>query len=84
MKKAARYRTIGAVAAAILVMPAPLNLVTNAVLHARYPVPGSFYLVNGHRMHLYCIGRGSPTVVLDAGGGSDWLIRQKVQPEVAK
>lgn len=79
-----RYTTLGVVAVAILAMPAFLNLATNAVLEARYPVPGSFHLVNGHRMHLYCTGHGSPTVVLDAGGGDDWLIWQKVQPEVAK
>ena len=35
-------------------------------------------------MHLYCTGHGFPTVVLDAGGGNDWLIWQKVQPEVTK
>jgi len=34
-------------------------------------------------MHLYCTGHGSPTIVLEAGGGDDWLIWQKVQPEVA-
>ena len=35
-------------------------------------------------MHLYCTGNGQPTVVLEAGGGDDWLIWQRVQPEVAK
>src|SRR5439155_20942603 len=33
--------------------------------------------------HLYCIGKGSPTVLLEAGGGDDWLIWQKIQPELA-
>ena len=35
-------------------------------------------------MHLYCSGQGSPTVVLDAGGGNDWLVWQRVQPELSK
>jgi pimeloyl-ACP methyl ester carboxylesterase len=71
-------------ASAILVLPALLNMVTNVLLRDRYPVPGTFYLINERRMHLYCIGQGAPTVVLDAGGGNDWLIWQKVQPELAK
>jgi len=71
-------------ATAILAVPALLNIVTNAVLRVRYPVPGAFYLINGRRMHLYCSGQGSPTVVLDAGGGNDWLIWQRVQPELSK
>src|SRR4051812_5599205 len=32
----------------------------------------------------YCIGNGSPTVVLDSGLGNDWLIWQKVQPAIAE
>ena len=69
---------------AILAAPALSNLIVNAVLRSRYPVPGAFYTVNRRPMHLYCSGHGLPTVVLDAGGGNDWLIWQKVQPEVAK
>jgi pimeloyl-ACP methyl ester carboxylesterase len=71
-------------ATAILTVPALLNLIINIVLQARYPVPGSFYLVKGRQMHLFCSGRGTPTVVLDAGGDNDWLIWQKVQPDLAK
>lgn len=53
-------------------------------LAKRYPVPGNFYLVNGYRMHLYCTGAGSPTVVLEGGRGADWIYWQKVQPELSK
>ena len=34
-------------------------------------------------MHPYCIGQGSPTVVLDAGMGDDWLVWAKTQPQIA-
>src|SRR3954453_17689137 len=34
-----------------------------------YPVPGQLVDVGGHRLHLNCTGAGSPTVVLEAGGG---------------
>jgi pimeloyl-ACP methyl ester carboxylesterase len=43
-------------------------------------VPGKLYTVDGHRMHLFCTGQGSPTIVLDAGLGDDSMIWGKVQP----
>jgi pimeloyl-ACP methyl ester carboxylesterase len=48
------------------------------------PPPGNLYGVTGHRMHLYCTGDGSPTIILDAGLGNDSLIWGKVQPELSK
>ncbi|MBZ0289046.1 MAG: alpha/beta hydrolase [Anaerolineae bacterium] len=50
----------------------------------RYPAPGSLISVGDHKLHIQCIGAGSPTVVLESGFGStslDWLL---VQPEVAR
>lgn len=50
----------------------------------RFPMPGVMVEVDGHRMHLDCRGKGSPTVLLDAGlgdSGSTWAL---VQPEVAQ
>jgi hypothetical protein len=35
-----------------------------------YPPPGQLVDVGGHRLHLYCTGSGSPTVVLEPGGGA--------------
>jgi pimeloyl-ACP methyl ester carboxylesterase len=49
----------------------------------RFTAPGSFIWIGGHRLHLNCIGEGSPTVIFDSGlGGSslDWV---RVQPQVA-
>ena len=46
--------------------------------------PGKLVDVGGRKLHLYCTGKGSPTVVLESGAGSfaiDWAL---VQPEVAK
>jgi pimeloyl-ACP methyl ester carboxylesterase len=40
--------------------------------------------VGGYRLHLYCTGEGSPTVILEAGGGNPWLSWYKVQPQVAQ
>jgi pimeloyl-ACP methyl ester carboxylesterase len=49
-----------------------------------YPPPGQMVDVGGYRLHINCIGTGSPTVVIDAGWG-DWSAGWSwVQPEVAK
>jgi len=34
-----------------------------------YPMPGQLIDVGGHSLHLNCTGSGSPTVVLETGGG---------------
>src|SRR5437660_2315254 len=46
--------------------------------------PGKLADVGGRKLHLYCTGKGSPTVILESGAGSfsiDWAL---VQPEIAK
>jgi pimeloyl-ACP methyl ester carboxylesterase len=46
------------------------------------PPLGRMVDVGGYRVHLYCVGNGSPTVVITGAGYSfDWSL---VQPEVAK
>ena len=40
--------------------------------------------VAGHKMHLYCTGRGTPTEILESGLWSDSVVWYKVQPEIAK
>jgi pimeloyl-ACP methyl ester carboxylesterase len=45
----------------------------------RHPAPGQLVDVGGYRLHIHCVGAGSPTVVLDAGlGGTslDWSLVQ--------
>ena len=49
----------------------------------RYPPPGELVAVAGHRLHLYCVGAGEPTVVLEAGAGGSWLDWSLVQDSVA-
>jgi hypothetical protein len=40
--------------------------------------------VGGHRLHLYCTGSGSPTVVLEAGGGASSSDFGWIAPAVAR
>ena len=48
------------------------------------PPPGHLYDVDGHAMHLYCTGSGSPTVVLESGHGEAFTVWGKVQPGLSK
>jgi len=48
------------------------------------PPPGRFVTVDGARLHLWCIGQGSPTVVLEAGLGGTTLQWSWLQPELAQ
>jgi pimeloyl-ACP methyl ester carboxylesterase len=48
-----------------------------------FPAPGQLVDVGGYKLHLYCTGRGSPTVVLEQGGGGNSLAWFLVQPQVA-
>lgn len=53
-------------------------------LRKAYPPPGKVYAVNGHAMHLYCTGAGSPTVVLESGHAESFLVWGKVQPDLSQ
>jgi pimeloyl-ACP methyl ester carboxylesterase len=48
-----------------------------------YPPPGELIDVGGHRLHLVCLGEGSPTVILDALGDGTSAQWGWVQPKVA-
>jgi pimeloyl-ACP methyl ester carboxylesterase len=50
----------------------------------RFHPPGRLVDIGGYRLHLYCIGKGSPAVILEAGGGNPWLSWYKVQPRAAQ
>jgi pimeloyl-ACP methyl ester carboxylesterase len=48
------------------------------------PMPGKLIDVGGSAMHLYCVGVGVPTVILESGLGDSYISWRKVQPEIAK
>src|SRR5688500_6171816 len=51
---------------------------------ATTPPPGRLVDVGGHKLHIWCIGSGTPTVVLENGLGgmsAEWGF---VQPEAAQ
>src|SRR5262245_28848370 len=48
-----------------------------------FPAPGKLVDLGGHRLHVWCTGKGSPTVVVENGLGDfsfDWvLVQRKVE-----
>ena len=58
--------------------------IAKANLKQKYPAPGQLVDVGGYKLHIYCIGEGSPTVVLAAGLGDFSVTWGTVQPAIAK
>jgi pimeloyl-ACP methyl ester carboxylesterase len=49
-------------------------------LDSSYPAPGRLIDIGGRKMHLHCTGKGTPTIILVAGGGAfsiDWTLVQE-------
>jgi pimeloyl-ACP methyl ester carboxylesterase len=51
---------------------------------SRYPAPGRMVDVGGYRMHVRCLGEGSPAVILESGMGMSSNAWALVQPTVAR
>ncbi len=77
---------IGAVAliAAAAALGATYENVAGSNDLSTYPPAGRLIDVGGYRMHLDCRGKGSPTVVMDAGLGGSSLDWSLVQADVAR
>jgi pimeloyl-ACP methyl ester carboxylesterase len=76
------YNPLLIVACVALLLPAGSTARTQITNQSK-PLPlGTLVDVGGYRVHLYCIGEGSPTVmIVGAAFSFDWGL---VQPEVAK
>jgi pimeloyl-ACP methyl ester carboxylesterase len=69
----------------ILVVAGAIYQATASASDARkYPPPGQVYEVGGTKLHLYCTGEGSPTVILEAGAGSPSLTWFPVQEKITE
>ncbi len=51
---------------------------------ARFPAPGQLFDVGGRKLHLRCMGGGSPAVLLEAGGGSSSLQWWPLEEQLAE
>lgn len=71
-----------------LLILTPLGMVYQSHALARdqklYPSPGQRIDIGGFSLHLYCLGSGEPTVVMEAGLGDSSFIWGKVQGQIAQ
>lgn len=58
--------------------------ITNARDREKFPPPGEMVDIGGYQLHLYCIGQGSPTVILEAGANSWSVVWSRVQDQIAE
>jgi pimeloyl-ACP methyl ester carboxylesterase len=49
-----------------------------------HPMPGELVDVGSYKMHIDCMGQGTPTVIFDSGLGDAYISWRKVQPSVAQ
>lgn len=83
----ARLLLVGAVlfgvVGAVLLGAVTWNALRDARDARRFRPPGTLVTVDGVRLHLYCTGRGGPTVVMDTGHAMPYFAWARVQPLVA-
>ena len=58
--------------------------VATALERHRFQRPGGLVDAGGHQLHIYCVGHGSPVVILEAAMGSMSAAWGWIQPEVAR
>ena len=68
---------------ALASVSAGLETVREHLDASAYPMAGQLIDVGGHRLHLQCTGSGTPTVVLQPGGGDMSSVMGWVAPAVA-
>jgi pimeloyl-ACP methyl ester carboxylesterase len=69
---------------ALAVIGAIYQTVAMEIDRRTHPPPGQLVQVGGHRLHIRCVGQGTPTVILEAANGGMSAHWVRVQQEVAK
>jgi pimeloyl-ACP methyl ester carboxylesterase len=67
----------------LVVITLLLGAKVKADLIAQYPPLGQMVDVGGYRLHIFCQGEGSPTVIMEAGLSEASLMWALVQPQVS-
>jgi pimeloyl-ACP methyl ester carboxylesterase len=75
---------LGIVLIALIVLGVIVQAIATETDRRAYTPIGPLYPVEGHQLHMICMGEGSPTVILEAGGGHFSTLWARVQPVVAQ
>jgi len=76
--------TTGVILLLLILIGATYQGVATAVERRRFPHPGRMVDAGDHQLHLYCVGQGAPTVVLEAPATTMSAAWAWVQTDVAK
>lgn len=75
---------IGLVLVLLLIGTGIAGAVAKSNLAKQHPAPGLLVDVGGYKLHINCVGQGSPTVILESGWGDYSATWAYVQPDVAR
>jgi len=82
VKRALKWFGIGLVA--LVVLGVAYQTIATELDKGKYIPRGQLYTVNGHQMHLVCMGEGSPAVILEGGANAESLWWYWVQQQLAE
>jgi pimeloyl-ACP methyl ester carboxylesterase len=77
-------KNISAILGILVLIFLLIGYLSKSRLAKNNPAPGVLVDIGEHKMHIYCIGQGSPTVILEAGLKDFSVFWSRVQPELAK
>lgn len=75
---------VAAVLVLVALVGATFQGVATAIERRRFPRTGGMVDVGGHQLHIYCEGKGAPTVVLEAPAAGMSAAWGAVQPDIAR
>jgi len=81
------FKIIGLVILGLIIAGLIFEQIAESIDKKTLKAPGQMVQVGDHKMHIYCTGEninGSPTVVLEEGGGSNFATWSNIQPELSK
>lgn len=61
-----------------------LGISAKSNLVQQYPPPGQLVDIGGYKLHIHCLGQGSPSVVLDAGLNEFSVQWREIQAQISK
>lgn len=77
-------RVSAVIAASLILVGATYQGVATSLERHRFLRPGGLVDGGGYNLHIYCLGKGAPTVILEAGAGAISSAWGLVQPRIAQ
>lgn len=75
---------LGILLVTLIVLGVAYQTIATELDKGKYTPRGQFFTVNGHQMHLVCMGEGHPTVILQAGATAESLWWYWLQKQLAE